>query len=96
MCHSGVGFSVCPTPHLFFMKNPNMETRVTALIVCQKDDPTLFSGTTTKISMADEAAGEYVVVEQNDSDAGKIFIAPEEWEDLKDAIDTMIANCRDN
>lgn len=96
MCHSGVGFSVCPTPRLFIMKNTNMETRVTALIVCQKDDPTLFSGTTTKISMADEAAGEYVVVEQNDSDAGKIFIAPEEWEDLKDAIDTMITNCRDN
>lgn len=70
------------------------ETRVTALIVLPKDDET-FSEFATHVRLADQAAGEYVEVEQiAREDLGKIAINPNEWPALRAAIDQMIAECR--
>ena len=72
------------------------ETRVTAVIVAPAGDPT-YSDMATTVSIADEAAGEYVEVSQEGRiDLGKIAIDPIEWPALRDAIDQMIAACRDN
>lgn len=70
------------------------ETRVTALIVLPKGDET-FSEFATHVRLADQAAGEYVEVEQiARDDLGKIAINPEEWPTLRAAIDRMIGECR--
>lgn len=70
------------------------ETRVTALIVLPKDYDT-FSEFATHVRIADQAAGEYVEVEQiARDDLGKIAINPNEWPALRAAIDQMISECR--
>ncbi len=56
----------------------------------------LFSEGTTKISIDDEAAGEFVVIEQQEStEQGIIKISPDEWPTLRTAINQMIASCRE-
>jgi len=71
------------------------ESRVTAMTVAPENEP-LFSEMATTVSIEDEAAGEFVVVEQTGrTDIGKICINPEEWPALRAAIDLMIAQCRD-
>lgn len=61
------------------------ETRTMSLIVLPKGDET-FSELATHVRIADQAAGEYVEVEQNGrNDIGKIAINPEEWPTLRDA-----------
>lgn len=71
------------------------ETRVTAMAVVPKGQP-LFSEQATDVRIVDEAGGEYVEVCQSGrTDLGKIVINPEEWPTLKRAIDTLIAECRD-
>ena len=48
------------------------------------------------LTIEDEAAGEFLIVQsqQESLKAGEIRIDPQEWEELKDAIDTMIAACQ--
>ena len=71
-----------------------MEIRVTQLTVLP-DDQATYSEMATTISIDDEAAGEFVIVEQNGrTDMGKIAIDPSEWPTMRDAIDRMIAECR--
>ena len=54
----------------------------------------IFSERGTRIEIVDESAGEYVEVSQEGrTDLGKIAIEPEEWPELRAAIDRMIANC---
>lgn len=71
------------------------QTRVTSLAVFQEGE-TLFSEMTTTVSIDDEAAGEFVVVEQvGRTDIGKIAINPEEWPALRSAINRMVKQCGD-
>jgi hypothetical protein len=48
----------------------------------------------TSITICDEAAGEFVEIEQTGRDLGKIAIAPEQWPSIRDAIDNAINCCR--
>lgn len=70
------------------------ETRITSMVVVPKTEK-LFSEMATTVSIVDEAGGEYVEVNQSGrSDLGKIVINPEEWPQLKAAIDQSIQLCR--
>ena len=68
-----------------------METRTVQIIVLPKGQP-LFSERATRVEVVDEAAGEFVVIRQED---GEVGINPEEWPELRAAIDRMIAECRE-
>lgn len=71
------------------------EMRVTAVTVCKKGEP-IFSDYATRVEIVDEAAGEFVEVSQAGREGGgKIAIASDEWPALRDAIDELIAACRD-
>jgi hypothetical protein len=69
----------------------SIETRTLALIVLPEGEP-LFNQRAIRIEVEDEAGGEYVVLRQEDD--GKICIEPNEWPELRAAIDRMIAECR--
>lgn len=71
-----------------------MIKRCTNWIVVPEGEP-IFSEMATHISIEDEACGEYVRVTQYGAKAKcEININPEEWPILRDAIDSMIAECR--
>ena len=65
-------------------------TRTTAINVLPENDA-LFSEQSTTVRIVDEAAGEFVEVEQEE---GKIRIDPKEWPIMAEAIGQMIAECR--
>lgn len=69
--------------------------RVAALAVVYTRENCLFAETTTHVRLEDEAAGEFVVVEQTGCDLGKIHIDPGEWPVLRQAIDRMIDECQE-
>lgn len=70
------------------------EQRVTKLTLVRKDAP-IFDPSATEIEIVDEAAGEFLVVQQtHESATGKIQIDPAEWSSLRAAIDRMIKLCR--
>jgi len=70
------------------------EIRTLSVLVVPKEQPT-FSEYATEIKIADKAAGEFLEVSQcGRTDLGKIWIGPEEWPTLRDAIDQMIKQCR--
>jgi hypothetical protein len=70
------------------------ETRTLSLIVVAKGHP-IFSETATNVEIVDDAGGEYVEVSQHGRlDLGKIAINPEEWPMLREAIDSMVEQCR--
>jgi DNA-binding protein YbaB len=69
-------------------------TRTTQLTVMPKGEAT-YSELSTTITIEDEAAGEFVTVEQHGhTDLGKIAINPEEWPMLRAAINRMVKECR--
>ena len=72
------------------------ETRVTRLTVLPKGVPT-YSEAATHVEIEDEAAGEFVVVRQCSARVkpGEVRIGSEDWSALRDAIDRMIADCRE-
>ena len=72
---------------------PDFITRTTQLTVMPKDEAT-YSESATTITIEDDAAGEFVVVAQDNDDYGKIAINPEEWPMLRAAINRMIKECR--
>lgn len=72
------------------MRKTEIESRVTQVTVVPKDSP-LFDERATRISIADEAAGEFVLVEQEN---GKICIDPAEWGMICASIGNLIAQCR--
>ena len=67
--------------------------RVTRLSVLPPKEP-LFSEQCTHITIVDEAAGEYLEIEQQsgsvDVKAQTIMVTPEEWPALKQAIETLL------
>jgi hypothetical protein len=72
------------------------ETRTLSVIVVAKGKP-IFSEMATRVEIVDEAGGEYVEVSQQGRvDLGKIAINPEEWPMLREVIDTMVSQCRDD
>lgn len=72
----------------------SMETRITSLIVLPEGEA-LFSERATVVRIEDEAGGEYVVVSQESVPGrGNIAINPEEWPELREAIDRMVKECR--
>jgi len=72
-------------------------TRTTQLIVLPEDEP-IYSEMATIITIEDEAGGEYLKVEQVASreGIGAIIISPEDWPEIKAAIDRMIGELREN
>ena len=71
------------------------ETRTLSLIVLPEGE-SIFSEMATTIRIEDDAAGEYICVEQHadGSVAGKIEIDTGQWPALRAAIDRMIGECR--
>lgn len=71
------------------------ETRTVAIMVMPKDEA-VYGERATTIRVEDNAAGEFVEVEQHGADGlGKVQINPEEWPALRAAIDRMILECRE-
>ena len=77
------------------MTKPLVE-RVLSIVVLPESDP-IFSEMATRVDIVDEAGGEFVKVSQNlgrtDGD-GAIFVSPDEWPALRQAIDRMVGECR--
>lgn len=71
---------------------PEYVSRTTQITVLPKD-AAIYNETATKITIEDEASGEFVVIEQSRSDYGKISIIPEEWPAMREAIDRLIGEC---
>lgn len=70
-------------------------TRTQSLIVMPEGD-SLFSEMATTITIEDDGGGEFLSVEQTGvSAAGRIHIDKIEWVALRDAIEKMLAECRD-
>lgn len=73
----------------------NYEVRTTCISVLPKNQP-LYSEFATEVCITDDSGGEYVEVSQvGRTDLGKIAIDPSEWHVLRDAIDSLIAQCRE-
>lgn len=71
-----------------------METRVLSVVVAPECEA-IFSERATVVRIEDEAGGEYVVVSQDSvPERGNIAINPEEWPELREAIDRMVKECR--
>ena len=72
------------------------EIRTIAVLVNKPAEPILFE-MATKVEICDEAAGEFLKVSQSNDKAenGTIQITPEEWPVLREAIDMMIKECRE-
>jgi hypothetical protein len=68
--------------------------RVTRLSVLPPKEP-LFSEQCTHITIVDEAAGEYLEIEQQsgsvDLKAQTIMVTPEEWPAFKQAVETLLS-----
>jgi len=74
-----------------------LETRITRLTITPEDEP-IFSERATHIEIVDEAAGEYLVITQEqgniNNDNRLIAIDPSEWETIKSAIEQMLTIIR--
>lgn len=72
--------------------------RVTRLTVAPENDP-IFSEMATHFTIEDESAGEFIEVKQQsmsvDADGQKIQINPDEWPVFKEAIETLLADMRE-
>jgi DNA-binding protein YbaB len=73
-----------------------IETRAVAWTVAPIGEPA-YSEMSTQINITDESGGEFVEVNQTGrTDLGTIQINPDEWPDLRAAIDHAISQCRSN
>jgi len=68
--------------------------RITQITVCPEGKKT-FDELSTVVEIGDNGSGEFVQVNQNDGEASRIRIDKSEWPALRDAIDRMIAECRE-
>jgi hypothetical protein len=76
--------------------NDKYEIRVTKLSVMPPSDP-IFSEQATHVEIQDEAGGEYLSIQQHHmEERTQILIDRKEWPILRDAINFMIGECRDN
>lgn len=66
----------------------------TKSLIVRPEGEAIFSERATTVSVDDEAAGTFVVIEQfGRSDSGKVAIDPEEWPAIRDAVEAMLAEC---
>lgn len=72
----------------------SLETRTLSLVIIPEGEA-IFHDAATIISIDDEAGGEFVVVSQEDYGYGKVAFEPSWWPTIREAIDRMIAECRD-
>lgn len=71
-----------------------MEARVLSVVVAPEGEA-IFSESATVVRIDDEGGGEYVVVDQDSIPGrGNVAINPEEWPDIRDAIERMMKECR--
>jgi hypothetical protein len=66
--------------------------RTTRIMVHPADNDTILSEMATMVSIDDEGGGEYVKAEQTNT--GSIWINPDEWPAIREAIDRMVSECR--
>ena len=73
----------------------SMTIRATRIHVTPDGEP-IFSERGFAIEIADDAAGEYLIVRCHDDqcEGGAIRVDPAEWAVLRDAIDQMVKECR--
>ena len=73
-----------------------MEERVMKVVVVEEGKPT-YDETATVISIANDGGGEYVSVLQDTEADGEqeIGIEPDGWPFLRDAIEKMVKDCRE-
>lgn len=70
------------------------ELRAISIVVVPLDEP-IFSEMATTVTIVDDAAGEFVEVEQHGrNDLGKIAINAEEWPALRSVINRLVKQCR--
>lgn len=69
------------------------ETRVTKLTITPKGEP-IFAEMATNVYIEDEAAGEFVIIEQHAEGYGKVAIDLNEWPTIRKAVEKMIALSR--
>jgi hypothetical protein len=69
--------------------------RITQITIVPKGE-SILSELATEISIDDEGAGEFIIVNQPLRDESGIQIDPEEWEIIKLTIDKMIADIQLN
>lgn len=60
---------------------------------CLPEGEAIFSENATILTICDDAAGEYIEVEQLREGMGKITIDVAEWPALRDAIDQAVRQC---
>jgi len=70
------------------------QTRITSITVVNEGMP-IFAEEATVVSIDDEGGGEFVSVKQFMGSNPEIRINPEEWPDIKAAIDRMVGECRE-
>lgn len=70
--------------------------RTTKLTITPNGDP-IFSERGFTVEIDDEAAGEFIVVRENDAPiTGGIRIEPEQWEEIRQAIETLLADIQEH
>ncbi len=71
------------------------KTRPVKMMIHREADGIL-SEMSTFIEVADEGAGEFLVIfqENNHSEKGKVGIEAEEWPVIRDTIEKMLKECR--
>ena len=70
-------------------------TRVTRLVVLPEGKP-LYAEAATTVEIDDEAAGEFVIVRQDGRTDNSIAIDPDEWPELRAAIDRLVGDCKES
>lgn len=70
-----------------------MNQRITQITLVEDGEP-IFSEEGFTISIEDEAGGEFVVVRCQMPGYDKIAINQNEWPEVRDAIDSMVKECR--
>jgi hypothetical protein len=70
-----------------------MKLRVTQITIVPEGEP-IFCDLGYTVKIDDEAAGEFVVIEDHSDDEGRIAINPQDWPALRRAINKMVNNCQ--
>jgi hypothetical protein len=70
-----------------------MKLRVTQITIVPEGEP-IFCDLGYTVKLDDEAAGEFVVIEDHSDDEGSIAINPQDWPALRRAINRMVKNCQ--
>lgn len=70
-----------------------MQARVTQITIVPEGEP-IFSERGYSVKIEDNAAGEFIEVQDHSDDKGRIAINPEDWPALRRAINRMVKNCK--